>query len=135
MTGQTIRRRLEKIEALMAPDNMPKIRITRIYVEAADGCPTGKVLIVRDGREVEEFRDPAAIHRHEIMWYRSRRFLYRAAVLAAADEQPYRNVTVLVWNATDVCLRYKQTPSVRKPGPKSAAIAAQSPARQTVCMH
>jgi hypothetical protein len=51
MTGQTIRRRLEKIEALMNPDKVPKIRITRIYVEAADGYPSGKVLIVRDGQE------------------------------------------------------------------------------------
>jgi hypothetical protein len=70
MTGQTIRRRLEKIEALMDPsDNVPKIRITRIYVEAADGYPTGKVLIVRDdGQDTEEFHDPAAIHKHEIIW-------------------------------------------------------------------
>jgi hypothetical protein len=68
MTGQTIRRRLEKIEALMNPDDVPKIRITWIYVEAADGYPTGKVLIVRDGQETEEFHDPAAIHKHEIMW-------------------------------------------------------------------
>jgi len=61
-------RRLEKIEALMDPDRVPKIRITRIYVEAADGYPTGKVLIVRDGQETEAFYDPAAIHKHEIVW-------------------------------------------------------------------
>jgi hypothetical protein len=66
MTGQTIRRRLEKIEELMTPsDNVPKIRITRIYVDAIDGYPSGKVLIVRDGQETEEFLDPAAIHKHE----------------------------------------------------------------------
>jgi hypothetical protein len=53
----------------MDPDRVPKIRITRIYVEAADGYPTGRVLIVRDdGQETVEFRDPAAIHKHEIMW-------------------------------------------------------------------
>jgi hypothetical protein len=68
MTGQTIRRRLEKIEELMS-DNVPKINVTRIYVESADGYPTGRVLIVRDdGQETEEFHDPAAIHKHEIMW-------------------------------------------------------------------
>jgi hypothetical protein len=69
MTSQTIRRRLEKIEALMAPrDKVPKIKFTMIYVEAADGYPTGKVFIVRDGKETEEFHDPAAIHKHEIIW-------------------------------------------------------------------
>ena len=69
MTGQTIRRRLEKIEALMDPDRVPKIRITRIYVDAIDGYPTGKVLIVRDdGQETEEFHDPEAIHKYEIIW-------------------------------------------------------------------
>jgi hypothetical protein len=52
----------------MTPDNVPKFRITRIYVEAADGYPTGKVLIVRDGKETEAFYDPAALHKHEIMW-------------------------------------------------------------------
>jgi hypothetical protein len=61
-------RRLEKIEALMDPDDVPKIKFTRIYVEAADGYPTGNVLIVRDGKETEAFYDPAAIHKHEIMW-------------------------------------------------------------------
>jgi hypothetical protein len=67
MTSQILRR-LGKIEALMAPDDVPKPKITLIYVESADGSPTGKVLIVRDGQEVEEFRDPVAIHKHEIMW-------------------------------------------------------------------
>jgi hypothetical protein len=53
----------------MNPDKVPKIRITRIYVESADGYPTGKVLIVRpDGQETEEFRDPAALHKHEVVW-------------------------------------------------------------------
>jgi hypothetical protein len=52
----------------MAPPDVPKIRFTRIYVESADGYPTGKVLIVRpDGQETEEFRDPAALHKHEIV--------------------------------------------------------------------
>ena len=68
MTGQTIRRRLEKIEALMDPDRVPKIRITWIYVEADDGYPTGRVLIVRDGKETEAFHDPAALHKHEVVW-------------------------------------------------------------------
>ena len=69
MTGQTIRRRLEKTEELMTlSDNVPKIRITRIYVEAADGYPTGRVLIVRDGKETEAFYDPAALHKHEVVW-------------------------------------------------------------------
>jgi hypothetical protein len=69
MTGQAIRR-LERIEELMtSSDRVPKFRITRIYVEAADGYPTGRVLIVwDDGQETEEFHDPAAIHKHEIMW-------------------------------------------------------------------
>ena len=62
-------RRLEKIAALMAPpDNVPKFKFTLIYVEAADGYPTGRVLIVRDGQETEAFYDPAALHKHEIMW-------------------------------------------------------------------
>jgi hypothetical protein len=69
MTGQTIRRRLEKIEKLMTPhDDVPKIRITWIYVEADDGYPTGRVLIVRDGKETEAFYDPAALRKHEIVW-------------------------------------------------------------------
>ena len=69
MTNQILRR-LEKIEALMAPrDDVPKIRIALMYVESADGYPTGRVLIVRDdGQETEEFHDPAAIHKHEIIW-------------------------------------------------------------------
>jgi hypothetical protein len=68
MTSQILRR-LEKIEALMDPPEVPKIKFTRIYVESADGYPTGKVLIVRaDGQETEEFRDPAELHKHEIMW-------------------------------------------------------------------
>ena len=52
----------------MTPDNVPKFRITRIYVEAADGYPTGKVLIVRDGKETEAFYDPAALYKHEVVW-------------------------------------------------------------------
>jgi hypothetical protein len=69
MTNQILRRRLEKIEALMAPPDVRKIRFTRIYVESADGYPTGRVLIVRpDGVETEEFRDPVAIHKHEVIW-------------------------------------------------------------------
>jgi hypothetical protein len=68
MTGQTIRRRLEKIEALMDPDDVPKPRIALMYVESADGYPTGRVLIVRDGKETEAFYDPAALHKHEIVW-------------------------------------------------------------------
>jgi hypothetical protein len=67
MTSQILRR-LEKIEALMAPPDVPKIKFTLIYVEAADGYPTGKVLIVRDGKETEEFHDPAALHKHEVVW-------------------------------------------------------------------
>ena len=50
------------------PDDVPKIRIALMYVESADGYPTGKVLIVRDGQETEAFYDPAAIHKHEIVW-------------------------------------------------------------------
>ena len=68
MTNQILRR-LEKIEALMAPrDDVPKIRIALMYVESADGYPTGRVLIVRDGKETEAFYDPAALHKHEIVW-------------------------------------------------------------------
>ena len=68
MTNQILRR-LEKIEALMAPrDDVPKIRIALMYVESADGYPTGRVLIVRDGKETEAFYDPAALHKHEVVW-------------------------------------------------------------------
>ena len=68
MTSQTTRRRLEKIEELMMPDDVPKPRIALMYVESADGYPTGRVLIVRDGKETEAFYDPAALHKHEVVW-------------------------------------------------------------------
>jgi hypothetical protein len=68
MTNQILRR-LEKLEALMAPrDDVPKIRIALMYVESADGYPTGQVLIVRDGKETEAFYDPVALHKHKIVW-------------------------------------------------------------------
>jgi hypothetical protein len=61
VTNQILRRP-EKIEVSMAPrDDVPKIKITWIYVEACDGYPTGKVTVVRDGEETEEFRDPAQL--------------------------------------------------------------------------
>ena len=67
MTNQILRR-LEKIEKLMTPDDVPKPRIALMYVESADGYPTGRVLIVRDGQETEAFYDPAALHKHEVVW-------------------------------------------------------------------
>jgi hypothetical protein len=68
MTSQTIRRRLEKIEELMAADDVPKPRIALMYVESVDGYPSVRVLIVRDGKETEAFFDPAALHKHEVVW-------------------------------------------------------------------
>jgi hypothetical protein len=67
MTSQILRR-FEKIEALMDPDDVPKPRIALMYVESADGYPTGRVLIVRDGKETDAFYDLAALHKHEIVW-------------------------------------------------------------------
>jgi len=61
-------RRLGKIEELMTPDDVPKPRIALMYVESVDGYPTGRVLIVRDGKETEAFYAPAALHKHEIIW-------------------------------------------------------------------
>ena len=49
MTSQILRR-LEKIEDMMTPDDVPKPKIALMYVESADGYPTGRVLIVRDGK-------------------------------------------------------------------------------------
>ena len=40
-------RRLEKIEALMAPRDQPQIEFQLVFVEAADGRPTGKVTLGR----------------------------------------------------------------------------------------
>jgi hypothetical protein len=67
MTNQILRR-LEKIEELMTRDDVPKPRIALMYVESADGYPSSRVLIVRDGKETEAFYDPAALHKHEVMW-------------------------------------------------------------------
>jgi len=46
MTSQTLRR-LEKIEELVTPREVPFPRFTILYVEAADGRPTGRVIRVR----------------------------------------------------------------------------------------
>jgi hypothetical protein len=46
MTSQILSR-LEKIEALMAPREVRFPRFTILYVDAADGRPTGRVTRVR----------------------------------------------------------------------------------------
>src|SRR6516225_3485553 len=70
--GLTLRRTARRIKRLKCADMLipsgylPTCHQTPGFL--ALSYPTGKVLIVRDGREVEEFRDPVAIHKHEILW-------------------------------------------------------------------
>jgi hypothetical protein len=53
MTTQVLRR-LEKIEASMAQREVPKPEFTLVFVDAADGRPTGKITIVPYGERAKK---------------------------------------------------------------------------------
>jgi hypothetical protein len=66
MTSQ-IAHRLQKLETLMAPhEAVPKPKIALVFVEAADGKPTGKVTYVTYGEHGIESKEEGFVQPEEL---------------------------------------------------------------------